>query len=71
MLYPPDIPKETISEVRPFIRKLRRDEILFVRGSIRMEIEVPASGSFVWQGNSGAPMGHDMLGPDVFEFMAV
>lgn len=36
-----------------------------------MEIDVPAGGSFVWQGNSGEPMGLDMFGPEVFEFMVV
>ncbi|OQE10128.1 hypothetical protein PENFLA_c001G10950 [Penicillium flavigenum] len=71
MLYPPDLPKEEIRETRPFIRKLLRNEILFVKGSVRMELEVPAGGSFVWQGNSGEPMGPDMLGPEVFEFMAL
>lgn len=71
MLYPPDLPKETTSEIRPFVRKLRRNEILFVKGSVRIELEVPSRGSFVWQGNSGEPMGRDMLGSDVFEFMAL
>lgn len=58
-------------ETCPVVRKLRPNEILFVKGSVRMEIEVPVGGSFVWQGNSGEPMGLDMLGPEVFEFMAV
>lgn len=58
-------------ETRPVVRKLRRNEILFVKGSVRIEIEVPAEGSFVWQGNSGEPMGRDMLGLEVFEFMAL
>ncbi|KXG51318.1 uncharacterized protein PGRI_093300 [Penicillium griseofulvum] len=71
MLYPPDLPKEEIRETRPVMRKLQRNEILFVNGLVRMELEVPAEGSFVWQGNSGEPMGRDMLGPEVFEFMAL
>ncbi|KAJ6142230.1 hypothetical protein N7497_011329 [Penicillium chrysogenum] len=70
-LYPRDIPKGETRETRPVVRKLRRNEILFVKGSVRMEIEVPAEGSFVWQGNSGEPMGRDMLGIEVFEFMAL
>lgn len=36
-----------------------------------MRIEVPSVGSFVLQGNSSEPMGSDMLGPEVFDFMAV
>ncbi|KAJ5249406.1 hypothetical protein N7524_011722 [Penicillium chrysogenum] len=70
-LYPLNIPKAETRETRPVVRKLRRNEILFVKGSVRMEIEVPAEGSFVWQGNSGKPMGRDMLGLEVFEFMAL
>ncbi|CAG8057774.1 unnamed protein product [Penicillium nalgiovense] len=70
-LYPRDIPKGEMRETRPVVRKLRRNEILFVKGSVRMEIKVPAEGSFVWQGNSGEPMGRDMLGLEVFEFMAL
>ncbi|KAJ5473993.1 hypothetical protein N7475_003559 [Penicillium sp. IBT 31633x] len=70
-LYPQDIPKSEMQETQPVMRKLRRNEILYVKGSVRMEIEVPAEGSFVWQGNSGEPMGRDMLGLEVFEFMAL
>jgi hypothetical protein len=71
MLYSPGLPKEAIWQIRPFVRKLRRNEILFVKGSVRMQMEVPAGGSFVWQGNNGVPMGPDMYGPEIFEFMAV
>lgn len=71
MLYPPDLPKEEIRKTRPVQRKLQRNEILFVNGSVRMELEAPAEGSFVWQGHSGEPMGRDILGPEVFEFMAL
>lgn len=53
------------------MRKLRPNEILFVKGSVRMGIEVPTGGSFVWLGNSVDPMGFDMLGLEVFEFMAI
>ncbi|KAJ6136801.1 hypothetical protein N7497_012354 [Penicillium chrysogenum] len=71
MLYPQDLTKQETRENQPVKRKLRPNEILFVKGSVRMEIEVPAGGSFAWQGNSGAPMGPDMYGPEVFEFMTV
>ena len=71
MLYPLDLPKEVTHETRPIKRKLRRNEILVVKGSVRMKIDVPAEGAFVWQGNSGEPMGLDMLGSEVFGFMAV
>lgn len=71
MLYPLNLPKEATQETRPIMRKLRPNEILFIKGSVRMEIDVPAGGSFVWQGNSGEPMGLDMFGPEVFEFMVV
>lgn len=33
--------------------------------------EVPSGGAFVLQGNSGEPMGSDMVGPEVFDIMAV
>ena len=32
---------------------------------------MPAGGVFVWQGNSGEPMGLNMLGPEVFAFMKI
>lgn len=70
-LYPPGLPKEAIHETRPVARKLRPTEILFVKGTVRMEIEIPSKGGFVWQGNSDVPMGVDMLGPEVFEFMKI
>lgn len=70
-LYPQDLPKEATLEIRPVERKLQPDQILFVKGSVRMEIEVPSGGSFVWQGNSRDPMGNDILDPDVFEFMTI
>ncbi|KAJ5330560.1 hypothetical protein N7476_000343 [Penicillium atrosanguineum] len=70
-LYPPDLPKEAIHETRSVARKLRPNEILFVKGSVMMEIEIPSKGGFVWQGNSGDPMGFDMIGPKVFEFMTI
>ncbi|KOS37044.1 hypothetical protein ACN38_g12187 [Penicillium nordicum] len=71
MLYPPDLPKEEIRQTRPFVRKLRRNEILFVKGSVRMELNVPTEGSFVWQGHNSEPMGRDMLGSEVFKFMTL
>lgn len=70
-LYPQDIPKEATPEIRHVVRKLRPNEILFVKGSVRMKIEIPSGGSFVWQGHSGDPIGFDMLGPEVFEFMTI
>ncbi|KAJ5517487.1 hypothetical protein N7527_009047 [Penicillium freii] len=70
-IYPQGVPEEAIWAIQPFVRKLRRNEILFVKGSVRMEIEVPSGGSFVWQGNSGKPMGRDIHRLDVFEFMAL
>ncbi|KAJ5655111.1 hypothetical protein N7490_002114 [Penicillium lividum] len=70
-LYPLDLPRETTLVTQPVVRKLQPHEILFVKGTIRMEIEMPAGGYFVWQGNSGHPMGYDMLGSEVFEFMMV
>ncbi|KAJ5556040.1 hypothetical protein N7513_003682 [Penicillium frequentans] len=70
-LYPPGLPREATLETRPVVRKLQPHEILFVNGPIRMEIEIPAGGSFVWEGNSEDIMGYDMLGPEVFEFMKV
>ncbi|KAJ5752749.1 hypothetical protein N7520_009666 [Penicillium odoratum] len=70
-LYPLDLPREATLVTRPVVRKLQPHEILFVKGTIRMEIEMPAGGCFVWQGNSGDPMGYDMLGSEVFEFMMV
>lgn len=35
-LYPQDIPKEATPEIRPVVRKLRPNKILFVKGSVRM-----------------------------------
>jgi len=70
-LYPLGLSREAIQEARPVERRLRAHEILFVKGSVRMEIEIPAGGSVIWQGNSGDPMGLDMLGEEVFEFMKV
>ncbi|KAJ6182794.1 hypothetical protein N7485_001436 [Penicillium canescens] len=70
-LYPPDLPREATWETRLVVRKLRPNEILFVKGSVRMGIEVPTRGSFVWLGNSGDLMAFDMLSPEVFEFMAI
>ncbi|KAJ6069156.1 hypothetical protein N7499_011043 [Penicillium canescens] len=68
---PPDLPREATWETRLVVRKLRPNEILFVKGSVRMGIEVPTRGSFVWLGNSGDLMAFDMLSPEVFEFMAI
>ncbi|KAJ6126421.1 hypothetical protein N7523_002033 [Penicillium sp. IBT 18751x] len=70
-LYPPNLPKDEIHETQPGARKLQPNQILFVKGSVRMEIEIPSEGGFVWQGNSDGPMGVDMLGSEVFEFMMI
>lgn len=74
-LYPSsqDLSREELAAlgIQPVVRKLLPNDILFVKGSVRMEIEIPAGGSFVWQGNRGEPMGLDMLGPEVFPFMKI
>lgn len=70
-LYPPDMPRETMNETQPVIRKLQPNEVLLVKGSVMMEIELPAQGCFVWQGNSFRPMGWDMVQTGVFEFMQI
>jgi hypothetical protein len=74
-LYPSsqDLSKEELAALgtQPVVRKLMPNDILFVKGSVRIEIEMPAGGSFVWQGNRGEPMGLDMLGPEVFPFMRI
>ncbi|KAJ5642844.1 hypothetical protein N7490_006844 [Penicillium lividum] len=70
-LYPLDLLREATLETRPVMRKLQPHEILFMKGTIRMQIEMPAGGCFIWQGNSGGLMGYDMLGLEVFEFIVV
>lgn len=70
-LYPHNIPIEMVNETRPVIRKLQQNEVLFVKGSVMIEIELPARGCFVWQGNSYRPMGFDMVQSGVFEFMKI
>lgn len=50
---------------------LEQNEILFVKGDVWMDIDVPKRGSFVWQGNSGNAMGFDMLSPAVFPFVDI
>ncbi|KAJ5159057.1 uncharacterized protein N7500_008708 [Penicillium coprophilum] len=42
-----DLTKEETRENQLVKRKLRPNEILFVKGSVRIEIEVPTRGSFV------------------------
>lgn len=74
-LYPSshDLSREELAALRiqPVLRKLLPNDILVVKGSVRMEIEMSAGGSFVWQGNRGEPMGLDVLGPEVFSFMTI
>lgn len=50
---------------------LGRNEILFVKGDVWMDIVVPEEGSFIWQGNSGNAMGFDMLSPALFPFVDI
>lgn len=70
-LYPLGLPREKTRETGPIMRELQPHEILFVKGAIQMKLEIPTGGYFVWQGNSGDPLGYNMLGPEVFEFMMV
>ncbi|KAJ5265395.1 hypothetical protein N7524_006413 [Penicillium chrysogenum] len=42
-----DLTKEETRESQLVKRKLRPNEILFVKGSVRIEIEVPTRGSFI------------------------
>ena len=69
--YPQYRPPEETSTTPPFVRALQSNEILFVKGSVRIRIEVPPGGSFVWQGNSGEPMGNDIKSPGIFPFMKI
>ena len=70
-LYPIDLPEEGLSDTRPVVRRLKTNEVLFAKGSVWMEIDIPPRGCFVWEGNSADPMGDDIRGSRVFEFMKI
>lgn len=53
------------------VRKLNPTEILFVKGSISMDVDMPSGSSFVWKGHSANSMGLNMLSPRVFPFMSI
>ncbi|KAI1829216.1 hypothetical protein DTO027I6_9884 [Penicillium roqueforti] len=50
---------------------LRSNEVLFVRGALKMEISLPAGGYFVWQGFSEDPWGVDPSASEAFSFMRI
>ncbi|CAG8148177.1 unnamed protein product [Penicillium nalgiovense] len=47
------------------------NEVLFVRGALKMEISLPAGGSLVWQGFPEDPRGIDPSAPEAFAFMRI
>lgn len=55
----------------PRLFKLRSDEILFVRGGIKMQMSLPAGGCLVWQGFSAEPWGLDPSSSEAFAFMRI
>lgn len=71
ILYAQYISPEEASTTPPIVRTLWPGEILFVKGSVTIRIKVPSGGSFVWQGNSGEPMGNDIKSPGIFPFMKI
>ncbi|KAJ5277477.1 hypothetical protein N7534_003565 [Penicillium rubens] len=50
---------------------LRSNEVLFVRGALKMEISLPAGGFLVWQGFSKEPWGMDPSAREAFAFMRI
>ncbi|CAG7991056.1 unnamed protein product [Penicillium olsonii] len=50
---------------------LRSNEVLFVRGALKMEISLPAGGFLAWQGFSEDPWGMDTSAPEAFAFMKI
>ena len=50
---------------------LRPNEVLFVRGGVKMEISLPAEAFLVWQGFSEDPWGMDPSAPEAFAFMRI
>ncbi|KAJ5051144.1 hypothetical protein NUH16_011054 [Penicillium rubens] len=50
---------------------LRSNEVLFVRGALKMEIKLPAGGFLVWQGFSKEPWGMDPSAREAFAFMRI
>lgn len=51
--------------------KLRSNEVLFVQGAIKIEMSLPAGGSFVWQGFSEVPWGLDPAAFEAPAFMKI
>ncbi|CAG8086370.1 unnamed protein product [Penicillium nalgiovense] len=47
------------------------NEVLFVRGALKMEIALPVGGFLVWQGFSKDPWGIDPSAPEAFAFMRI
>ncbi|CAG8122638.1 unnamed protein product [Penicillium nalgiovense] len=50
---------------------LRSNEVLFVRGALKMEISLPAGGFLVWQGFSKEPWGMNPSAREAFAFMRI
>ncbi|KAJ6168247.1 hypothetical protein N7497_001090 [Penicillium chrysogenum] len=50
---------------------LTSNEVLFVRGALKMEISLPAGGFLAWQGFSEDPWGIDPSAPEAFAFMRI
>ncbi|EED20493.1 hypothetical protein TSTA_037130 [Talaromyces stipitatus ATCC 10500] len=48
---------------------LREDELLFVLGSVTLEIEDPNDTAIIWVGYSSNPVGMDILNTDVLDFV--
>lgn len=55
---------------RPYYEcRLQSDKVLFVQGSLWMDIVLPPGISLVWQGFSERIVGVDILSPDAVPFM--
>jgi hypothetical protein len=50
---------------------LRSNTILFVQGSLKMELSQPAGGYLVWQGFSARPWVSDPASSEAFDFMRI
>lgn len=48
---------------------LHEDELLFVLGSVTLEIENPNDTAIIWVGYSSNPVGMDILNTDVLDFV--
>lgn len=60
-----------MADIPPVICNLRPDQILFVRGSLWMEVSLPRDSYLVWQGYSRRPIGPDFFSPDAPLFMKI